>query len=94
MQEQTFENVWDAIEDSPSEAANMTARSDLLIALQETVVGWRITQTEAAARLGVTQPRLNDMIKGKIGRFSLDALVNLAARAGLDVSIAVEPRAA
>jgi predicted XRE-type DNA-binding protein len=94
MQEHTFENVWDAIEDSPAEAANMTARSDLLIALQETVAGWSITQTEAAARLGVTQPRLNDMIKGKIGRFSLDALVNLAARAGLDVSIAVEPRAA
>jgi predicted XRE-type DNA-binding protein len=94
MTSQTFENVWDAIEDSPSEAANMTARSDLLIALQEAVVSWRITQTEAAARLGVTQPRLNDMIKGKIGKFSLDALVNLATRAGLDVSIAVEPRAA
>jgi predicted XRE-type DNA-binding protein len=63
MEKQVFEDVWDAIEDSPSEAANMTVRSDLLIAIQQTVDGWGITQTEAAARLGVTQPRLNDMIK-------------------------------
>jgi predicted XRE-type DNA-binding protein len=94
MISQTFENVWDAIEDNPSEAANMKARSDLMMALQDAVAAWGLTQAVSAKRLGVSQPRLNDLLKGRISKFSLDALVNLAARAGLDVSIAVEPRAA
>jgi predicted XRE-type DNA-binding protein len=94
MQAQTFDNVWDALEDSPAAAANMTARSDLMIALDQTISGWGLTQAEAAERLGITQPRLNDLLRGRIGKFSLDALMNMAAAAGLDVRIAVEPRAA
>src|SRR3954468_21902737 len=81
-QEQTFASVWDALEDSPAEAANMRLRSDLMIALQEVVAGWGLTQAEAAQRLDVTQPRLNDLLRGRIGKFSLDALIVLAGRAG------------
>jgi predicted XRE-type DNA-binding protein len=78
-----FESVWDALEDSADEVANMRLRSDLMIAIQEAVRVWGGTQAEAAKRLAVSQPRLNDLLRGRIGKFSLDALVSLAARAGL-----------
>jgi predicted XRE-type DNA-binding protein len=94
MQAQTFDNVWDALEDSPAAAANMTARSDLMIALDRTIRSWDLTQAEAAKRLGITQPRLNDLLRGRIGKFSLDALMNLVAAAGLTVRIEVLPHAA
>jgi predicted XRE-type DNA-binding protein len=93
-QEQTFASVWDALEDSPAEAANMRLRSDLMIALQEVVAGWGLTQAEAAQRLDVTQPRLNDLLRGRIGKFSLDALILLAGRAGLEVRMEVAHAAA
>lgn len=93
MERQTFANVWDAIEDTPNEAANMTMRSDLLIALRNTVEGWNLTQTEAARRLGVTQPRLNDLLRGRISNFSLDALIKLAQHAGLSVRLEIEAAA-
>lgn len=87
MEKQTFENVWDALEDTPEEAANMTMRSSLLIAIGERVRNWEVTQAEAAKRLGITQPRLNDLLRGKINNFSLDALIALAGRAGLAVRL-------
>ena len=91
---QTFENVWDALEDTPEDAANMTLRSDLMIAVSGAVNGWHLTQTQAAARLGVTQPRLNDLLRGRINRFSLDALIGLAKRAGLTVHMEIARTAA
>ena len=87
MKTQIFDNVWDALCDTPAEAANMTARSDLLIALQTQIANWGLTQEAAAKRLGVTRPRVSDLLAGKIGKFSLDALVNLAVQAGLNVEI-------
>jgi predicted XRE-type DNA-binding protein len=94
MISQTFDNVWDAIEDTPTEAANMTARSDLMIALDQTIRSWGLTQAQAAKRLGITLPRLNDLLRGRIAKFPLDALMNLAAVAGLEVRIEVRARAA
>ena len=89
MNERRFESVWDAIENTPAEAANMKARAELMIASRETVDGWKLTQAEAAKRLGVTQPRMNDLVRGRIDKFSLDALVNLASQAGLAVRVEV-----
>ncbi|MCK6454896.1 MAG: XRE family transcriptional regulator [Alphaproteobacteria bacterium] len=86
---EAFDNVWDALEDTTEAAANMTLRSNLLIALQEQIRSWRITQAEAARRLQITQPRLNDLLRGRINNFSLDALVNLMHRAGLVVRVDV-----
>ena len=86
---QVFESVWDALEGSPAEAANMKLRSELMIALGEAVAAWSVTQVEAARRLDVTQPRLNDLLRGRISKFSLDALVSLAARAGLGLRIEI-----
>jgi predicted XRE-type DNA-binding protein len=62
-------------------------RSELLIAIEQRVRSWNVTQAEAAHRLGITQPRLNDLLKGKITNFSLDTLINLATQAGLSVKI-------
>ena len=89
MKEQRFESVWDALEASPAVAANMKARADLMIALRETIEGWGLNQTAAAKRIGLTQPRLNDLLRGRITKFSLDALMKLAGRVGLSVRVEV-----
>ncbi len=89
----TFANVWDAIEDSPEEAATMTMRSNVMIAVKDEVGRWNTTQANAARRLGITQPRLNDLLNGKINKFSLDALLTLATRAGLKVKLDVRSAA-
>jgi predicted XRE-type DNA-binding protein len=91
---QVFASVWDALEESPAEAANMRLRSELMIAIRQAVAAWSITQAAAARRLEVTQPRLNDLVRGRINNFSLDALTVLAARAGLDVHMHIEKAAA
>lgn len=88
-----FENVWDALADTPEEAANLTMRSDLMMQI-ETIIkekGW--TQKEAAKRCGVTQPRINDLLRGRISKFSLDALVNIAAALGRKVRVTLDDAA-
>jgi len=90
MSTELFESVWDALGDTPTEAENMKLRSSLMIAITEAVSAWHVTQMEAARRLGVTQPRLNDLLRGRVGRFSLDALVALAGRAGLVMHLAIK----
>ena len=87
MKTKTFANVWDALSDSPEEAATMKIRSDVMIAIHDAIRAWDTTQAQAASRLGVTQPRLNDLLQGKINKFSLDTLLTLAGRAGLKVKI-------
>ncbi len=82
--------MWDALADSPEEAANLTARSDLMIQIGEIVKKNKWTQSEAAKRCGVTQPRVNDLLRGRIDRFSLDALVNIATALGRKVRVEIE----
>lgn len=93
-QGQTFASVWDAIEDSPATAANLRLRSELMIAVQQAVASWKLTQSAAARKLAVTQPRLNDLLRGRIDKFSLDALILLATRAGLKVRLEIQQEAA
>jgi predicted XRE-type DNA-binding protein len=80
-----FKSVWDALADTPEQAANLRARSALMQQITEVIAsnGW--TQIEAGAHCGVTQPRMNDLLRGRISRFSLDALVNMAAALGRPV---------
>lgn len=87
---ETYENVWDAIADTPGEAANLKARAELMHQIEAIVRanGW--TQAEAAKRSGVTQPRISDLLRGRIARFSLDALVNIAAALGQNVRVTLE----
>jgi predicted XRE-type DNA-binding protein len=93
MTSKRFADVWTALEATPAEAANMRARSHLMSAVRKAVEGWKTTQQAAAKRLGVTQPRLNDLLKGKIDKFSLDALVTMATQAGLKVTVRATPAA-
>ncbi len=87
---QQFANVWDAIAETPEEAVNLTLRSELMDEIEAIIKrnGW--TQKEAAKRCGVTQPRINDLLRGRISRFSIDALVNIAVRAGLRIQLRVK----
>lgn len=91
---QVFASVWDALEDTPAEAEAMRLRSELLAAVQQVVASWNLAQVESAKRLGVTQPRLNDLLRGKIDKFGLDALIGLAERAGLGVRMEITRPAA
>jgi len=87
---ETYANVWDAIADTPEEAANLRVRSDLMREITAIIneSGW--TQVEAAKHCGVTQPRINDLLRGRISRFSLDALVNIATVLGRRVHVELE----
>ena len=89
MEMQTFDSVFDALADTPAESANMKARSELLSVLNTRIRSWDMPQEAAAARLGITRPRLNDLLRGKLGKFSLDALVNIATAAGLKLEIRI-----
>jgi predicted XRE-type DNA-binding protein len=64
-----------------------------MMAIEQTVKSWRISQVTAAKRLGVTQPRLNDLLRGRINKFSLDALMTIAAKAGLSVELKIKKAA-
>ena len=90
VQPDTYASVWDAIADTPEEAANLRLRSELTEQIASIVKqsGW--TQVDAAARCGVTQPRINDLLRGRIARFSLDALVNIAAALGRRVRVELQ----
>jgi len=86
-----FSSVWDALEETPQQAANMRLRSKLLLELCNTIRSWELSQKAAAERLNISQPRLNNILNGKIDKFSLDALVNLSAAAHLEVDICFSP---
>jgi predicted XRE-type DNA-binding protein len=76
-----------------ADAENLKLRSELMMRIQEFYRRSDMTQAEAAKVLGLTQPRFNALLKGKIGLFSLDALVNIASRAGLSVRLVVKKAA-
>lgn len=86
----TFNSIWDALSDTPEQAANLQVRSQLMQQIAAIVNTNDWTQAEAATRCGVTQPRINDLLRGRISRFSLDALVNIAAALGKRVNIEIE----
>lgn len=88
-----FENVWDALADTPEEATNLTLRSDLMMKIEAIIKAGGWTQAEAAKRCGVTQPRINDLLRGRISRFSIDALVNIASALGRRVTVRLEDAA-
>lgn len=85
-----YASVWDALADTPEEAANLRARANLMRQISTIVKesGW--TQAEGAKRCGITQPRMNDLLRGRVSRFSLDALVNIATAIGRRVRVDIE----
>jgi len=89
MSSQRFASVWDAIEDTPEEAENMKLRSVLMAALKDYITRTDLSQAQAAKLFGVTQPRVSDLMRGKINLFGLDTLVNMATTAGLHIEMRV-----
>ena len=80
-----FDNVWDALCDTPEQAQNMRLRAELMHGIHLTRRG--LSQAEAARLCGITAPRMSDLMAGRISRFSLDALVNIAAALGLHLHL-------
>jgi predicted XRE-type DNA-binding protein len=89
-----FASVWDAIEDSAAEAASMKLRAELAIKIIETARERKLTQGKIAALAGVSQPRVSDLMRGRLDLFSLDALVDMADRLGLRTRVIVSPKRA
>ncbi len=89
MIKRSHDSIWDALEDSAELAENMKLRSGLMMALDQQITraGW--SQQDAAAMLGVSQPRISDLVRGKIHLFSLDMLVNMAAAAGMHIEMKI-----
>ena len=89
MSDERFARVWDAIESDPGQAENMKLRSQLMMALRDHIAQEGLSQAAAAKLFGVTQPRVSDLVRGKIDLFSLDTLANMLAAAGLHIELQV-----
>ena len=87
---ETYASVWNALADTPEQAANLRARAELMQQIAAIVKESKWTQVEAAAHCGITQPRMNDLLRGRVSRFSLDALVNVATAIGRRVHLELE----
>ena len=86
-------NIFSDLGFPPDEAANLKMRSQLMIGIEMFYRRSGLTRAQAAKRLGISQPRLNALLKGRIGDFNLDALVNAANRAGLEVRLVIRKAA-
>jgi predicted XRE-type DNA-binding protein len=93
MRKRRFASVWDAIEDTPAEAANLKTRAELMIAVADYIRAKKLTQAAAAKVFGVSQPRVSDLMRGKIDLFSVDTLVNMLAAAGVRVELRLKKAA-
>jgi len=89
----TTGSVWNAIEKDPAEARAMERKSLVLSKVQERLEAKRWTQSEAAKHLGVDQPRVSDLVQGKITKFSLDTLMSFLDRLDQPVAISFPPKA-
>ena len=89
MSKQRFASVWDALEDTPVDAESMKLRSALMTALKSHINRVEMRQAQAGKLFGVTEPRVSDLMRGKINLFGLDALVNMATAAGLHVEMRI-----
>jgi len=82
-------NVFIDLGFSPEEAANLRLRSQIMMALEDFITREKLTQVKAAKLFNVSQPRVSDLMRGRLSRFSLDTLVNMLSDAGLDVDLRI-----
>ncbi len=85
-------NVFEDLGFGATEAENLRVRAELMIAIHQVIKARRLTQVRAAKVFGVTQPRISDLVRGKLSLFSIDALVEMLGRAGLHVRVQVASR--
>ncbi len=84
-------NVFRDVGFGREEAEILRIRSHLMMTLREIIGDRKLTQARAAALFGVSQPRVSDLVRGKIERFSIDTLVEMLGRAGVGVDLIVRP---
>lgn len=84
-------NVFRDLGFSAGEAEHLLVRADLLIHLQKSIASWGLTQAKAAKLLRVTQPRVKDLLRGRIDLFSTDSLIDLLVRLGVRVRVVLKP---
>lgn len=89
MSTRKFVSVWDAIENSAADAENMKLRAKLMRAVIDYIDREGLSQAQAAKLMAVTQPRISDLVRGKIDLFSLDTLVNMLSAAGVQVDLKI-----
>ena len=88
---ESYKNVFDALEDDPVEAKNLYIRSMLMLEIKKYIEAASMTQKEASVQMGVTQPRISDLMRGKIDLFTIDTLVSMLGNAGIDVEFSLKP---
>jgi len=88
-----YEDAWQALGRPPAETENLRIRSHAMIALRDVIEDRGLTQSQAAKLLGVSQPRISDLTRGHIDRFSIDALIEMLARAGYRVELRIKQAA-
>ncbi len=86
------DNVFRDLGFPEAEAQNLLLRGDLVIHIRKVIDKLGITQAEAAKRAGITQPRMNDLVKNRTHKLTLDALVNVAANLGYSVQMQLKPK--
>jgi len=87
------DNVFRDLGFPEAEAQNLLLRADLVVHIRKVIEKLGVTQAEAAKRAGITQPRMNDLVKGRTQKFTLDALVNVAASLGYSVKLSLKKTA-
>ena len=87
-----YTNAFEAVGFPRREAEHLRIRADLMLEVERLIAARGLTQAEAAKLLHVTQPRISDLMRGKIERFSIDTLVEMLSRAGADVTVKVRRR--
>jgi predicted XRE-type DNA-binding protein len=92
MANEIFKSVWDALADTPAEAANLKVRADLTQQIRELISGQDWTQEQAATQCNITQPRLNELLQGRVSKFTLEALVSIAAALGQVVHVKLDAK--
>jgi predicted XRE-type DNA-binding protein len=90
MANEIFKSVWDALADTPAEAANLKVRADLMQQIRELISGQDWTQEQAATQCNITQLRLNELLQGQVSKFTLEALVSIAAALGQVVRVKLD----
>ncbi len=88
-----YDNVWDALYDDSSMAESLKIKSQLMIRVEKYIKENGLIQKDAAAIFGVSQPRISDLVRGKIDRFTIDMLINMLSRVGIKVDIKIKKAA-
>lgn len=94
MKKSKFKNVFKALEDDEALAENLKIRAELMFALRHYIESNELTQTEAAEIFDVSQPRVSDLVNGKIDKFTIDMLITMLSSAGIHVDVKVASEAA